>query len=344
MKRRDFVRLAGSVMLLPLINTESEAESCIPDPERAVRNLVIVGWDGAGLDNVRPMLEANLLPNLKAFIDKGAVFIPLNVTERTVTQVSWAAIFTGLGGEYHGVFGNWHHNNPEKIDIDQLDLYTDERGMKNVQFWISQIRNRWTIFHRIQGIGYATCAVTSKPGMLGADTSKAALATVFARTDYHASYHPEPYSPLAIDDYHVRVTDDFLNFAEVHSKFLAFVHYNPDIYGHKFGEPSERYRHEFVRCDEQLGRILGGIDRTVTNVMVITDHGFNPGERIHSHAPDAWMATDLPINPDCSGSALPPTLFDVAPTILNWYGQDHVGPIVIPNTVTIPKLRGRSLL
>ena len=127
-----------------------------------------------------------------------------------------------------------------------------------------------------------------------------------------------------------------VNFIKENNPFFIFLLVNPDYYGHLDGENSERYEQEFIRSDYWLGVILQLIDRSNTKWIVISDHGFDENKTTHRNAPDAWMATDLPIKSIyCSGETVG-TIRDVANTILDFYGID--------SKTRLPKMRGKSLL
>ncbi|HZB03066.1 MAG TPA: alkaline phosphatase family protein [Actinomycetota bacterium] len=65
--------------------------------------VLLIGWDGADWRILDPMLEAGLLPNLKALIDRGA----RGILKSTIPNHSWAAwpsFLTGLEPSNHGVY------------------------------------------------------------------------------------------------------------------------------------------------------------------------------------------------------------------------------------------------
>ena len=71
-------------------------------------NLIIMGWDGAGLRNVKLLMEQEKLPNLKRLIQRqeGIALIPTPLHGRTCTVPMWTEFFTGLTWDQTGVLGN----------------------------------------------------------------------------------------------------------------------------------------------------------------------------------------------------------------------------------------------
>ncbi|HKX25915.1 MAG TPA: alkaline phosphatase family protein [Actinomycetota bacterium] len=65
--------------------------------------VLLIGWDGADWRILDPMLEAGMLPNLRALIDRGAK----GVLKSTIPNHSWAAwpsFLTGVEPSNHGVY------------------------------------------------------------------------------------------------------------------------------------------------------------------------------------------------------------------------------------------------
>jgi predicted AlkP superfamily pyrophosphatase or phosphodiesterase len=78
-----------------------------------------------------------------------------------------------------------------------------------------------------------------------------------------------------------------------------FCHYcKPDETGHTHGMDSPEYLNDLTLLDAALGE---AIDVMKPNyVIVCSDHGFDgPGETDHGNAPDAFIASNLPLEHNC---------------------------------------------
>ncbi len=65
--------------------------------------VVVVGWDGATFDVIKPLVAAGRMPHLAALLEKGA-HGPLCSTVPPVTPVAWTSFATGTSPGRHGVF------------------------------------------------------------------------------------------------------------------------------------------------------------------------------------------------------------------------------------------------
>jgi predicted AlkP superfamily phosphohydrolase/phosphomutase len=65
--------------------------------------VVVVGWDGATFDIVKPLIAAGRMPVLEKFLEQG-VHAPLCSTVPPVTPVAWTSFATGTTPGRHGIF------------------------------------------------------------------------------------------------------------------------------------------------------------------------------------------------------------------------------------------------
>lgn len=276
------------------------------------KGLVIIGWDGAGLRNVKPMTEQGTLPNLKGILDSGGSLLHLEPLTWTVTVPNWSVLFTGKTPDFTGAFGN------------EPDIQSPvTRRVELRKWWIFQLRAVDLILYHLKTRGIRVGWFVSKI-CLGDDPEKSPFAA-FAGNKPAAYKYSSP--PDQGDQYLWDLTyaaGDFIETCERRNRdYVVFLHLNPDYYGHREGEGSERYRAEFGRCDEALGYIL--TKATQGKVINVSDHGFNPGTRTHNDAPDNFMGTNLPIGQnwvDFGGA----TMRDVTKTIWDYFFPEEEFP------------------
>ncbi len=309
-------------------------------PVAAGENLFIMGWDGAGLINVNRLLDEGKLPNLQSLLDNGSVIVPLESIGRTETGTSWTHAFTGLTYDQTGVLGLRNYDDFFGGELDRS--YNPTTGLfVGMQYWYERLPFEHTIFSYLK----------DRPSRLGWMVSKRLL------------YEDEPGSPRPValfhevaaeaqtkrlakpndvaDAYLDLLGDRALEFLENFGRrtYVLFFHADPDFYGHANGENSIEYENEFIRSDTWLGTILAKIGNDDTRIIVMADHGFDEDATGHPNAPDAWMITDIPIDPayvQQSDQKAFGTLRDVAPTILEHFGFNWRS--------FMPRLRGKSLV
>jgi predicted AlkP superfamily pyrophosphatase or phosphodiesterase len=263
------------------------------------QSLVVMGWDGAGLTNVRPLMEQGRLPNLKSIIDSGGCgLMHIEPLGMTCTVPNWTNLWTGMTYDQTGVLENaiW-----EKV------YYSD------------------TLPNRLQEKGNKVGWLVAK-AFLGNDPK----VTPISGIANHADFYDLQFAREVGDSYIDTLTNEALTFLKTYSdNYILFFHVDPDIYGHRSGENSKRYLHEFERADAALGQILP----YVKNIIVVSDHGFDEGTHDHTNAPDNFLVTNLPLKSFyCTGETTG-TMRDLANTILDWFN------------LAIPKrCRGKSLL
>jgi hypothetical protein len=325
--REREMRILLVVMIL-LINSTCWAE-----------NLILMGWDGAGLKSVAPMLKNNELPNLNDAISRGALLCPLESHERTTTVVGWTQVLTGLGYDQTGVLGcatmkKSIYGTEQEIQKTVKVFYKKALIFTNLSFWVDQIPYNHTIFDPIERLGKKIGYITSK-GYLGFDPSTSPLSSIPQHANFYANY---PFSQYR-DNYLYLVVNDVLDFISNNDNFFLFIHVNPDAFGHKYGFYGERYREEIRKSDQAFGRILQACAGKDCKFIVMNDHGFDVGGYNHYNAPDCWMVTNLPVDPAYrvqDRQRAFGTMRDIAPTILEWYSVDWQS--------RQPGMRGKSLL
>lgn len=300
-------------------------------------NLIIMGWDGAGLRNIKLLLDQDRLPNLKRLIEneEGIILIPTPLHGRTMTVPMWTEFFTGLTWDQTGAFGN------EKLTRSQsllkLKKYDEKHhSYRGVLFWAMELPSDWCIINDLKNLGYSLGWFTSKRNM-SSDCNYSPLCHCAKSADINLTVLPQS---INSDSYLYILADAATNFISNSTRpFLVFLHVDPDYYGHQYGENSIRYFEEFERVDAILGQFTDLLSGTDTKFLVVADHGFDEGENIHRNSPDAWMAGNIPfdsaywLNDQQKAFA---SLIDWRPTLLEFLGIDW--------KIYKPIMRGKSLL
>ena len=261
--------------------------------------VLLIGWDGADWRILDPMLEAGLLPNLQALIDRGA----RGVLRSTVPNHSWSAwpsFLTGLNPANHGVY-----------DIFERDFST----RKSLPVTYGSIREK-TILSDLTAAGAAT-VMTNVPltfppprveGKLVAGgvlpkwrpfTHPAPLAQELekAGTPYPINgmswttfrNRPEPFLDEAMEltQDRIRANEHLLETTDWRFGCLVYVstdrvqhclakHVSPDHpdFASLSREPvAERIRDVYRVLDDGLGQHLAGLDPDDL-ALFISDHGF----------------------------------------------------------------------
>lgn len=291
-------------------------------------NLFVMGWDGAGKINIDRLLQEGKLPNLQAFINGGACYMPLESLGYTISIANWGVLFTGLTYDQSGILGNAKYVRGTSIDTAYNFNHYVVPGLAK---WLYVIPYNYTIIRAIDDKGHKIGWFVSKNSLSSLENCTP-LAKIAQNADSYrwvdAQQNPQTY----IEE----IGQETVNFISTNNDYFIFLHVNPDHFGHTYGENSLEYENEFIRADYWLGMIMSVINRSNTKVIIVTDHGFDEGLYIHANASDLWWATDLPVkNIYRQGEAIG-TVRDLSNTILSYYGVDWKS--------RTPKLRGKSLI
>ena len=313
---------------------------------RTVENAVLIGWDGANRPEVSAMLAAGELPNLSRLVSEGGMADTLVTTGATQTKPGWTEILTGRNAENLGIKDNHSYRPiPPGYTIFEI-LKARIPGIKTV-FLAGKDNNVSSrgpheicinCFTRMPP-DYAKTHWWDKSEILAKTRTYDGLPRRWERRE------GEPYFNAAksLDIHRIalgpadRVGESALSALKRcrGSRFFAFIHFEePDEQGHIYKDGSQQYQDAIRAADRWLGRLvaqlkdLGLYDRT--SVLVVSDHGFDPGGRDHQRAPHTFLAANLP------GLQRTGDRKDVTPTILEALG------IIAPASVLEP-LDGRSL-
>jgi hypothetical protein len=259
-----------------------------PIPNAWAGNLALFAWDGAGLNHVQPMLDAGKLPNLQALLSSGGHLCPLELITRIDAIPVFTQVFTGRSYDQSGVCGSYSRRTSNVYD----QTYVDGVFTLGDNVWLTVLPFVRTVPQIARLRGNAIGWFVSSPE-LSTDATVTPLALIAKSATQYAYSSPAANG----DSYLPQIENDALGFIRSRSKFFVFVQLTPEYYGEQLTDADPRFEQEIERCDAVLGDLLGAIDRQTTNVIVMADHGFDPGRATHLNAPDAWMVTDLPVHP-----------------------------------------------
>lgn len=306
-------------------------------------NLIIIGWDGAGLKSLKPLLDQGRLPVLSQLLNNGHYLYKLQNISATCTNPTWTMFFTGMTYDQTGASGNPRLKTPRDfLTYRKKVTYRDPPSLTldNFGVWIEPLPPHWFFPAQLKlayghRIGWFLCkkfigAATDEYGRAMSDFIAKAVSA------YSCHGHREEGEPYLT--HLVRDTLGFMQRQHAAGKpYVLWTQMDIDDYGHLHGEGSAEYLHEFERCDAAVDRILKAA-LPGTYVIIAADHGFDEGRRGHHDAPDSWMITNLPIKPIYrygNNYDVAATMRDVAKLVYRAYDIDPVGPI--------PSLRGMSI-
>jgi hypothetical protein len=279
------------------------------------RNIVLVGWDGAGRANIKEGLAKGHLPTIERLSGEGAL-VAIDILRTTDTKAGWTQVLTGYVPERTGVFSNKRYQPIAKglTVFERLERFFGPKNIVTAAI-IAKKKNMDTEAPKL---------VPMKKG------TKAEHVVTLDGKDYKA-IPGEPYFytheriDLFVNDLHWDkvVGKRTLEFLEDNrdERFFLFVHFGEvDRKGHMFGENSGEYKNAIRSADKWTGKIiakleeLGLYDRTL--VYVTADHGFDEDRYKHFDAPYVFLATNDPTIKRRGERA------DIAPTVLKKFGMD----------------------
>lgn len=270
----------------------------IPAPAARPVNVILISWDGVDRSVLKELLKDGKLPHLAAVIKAGSLQDIDVKGHQTETRPGHAEMLTGLSAEVNGIPSNQEGESvPEGTSV--FEILKKHLGKDNI----------------------ATVMVTGK----------AYVGTVVS---------PKGREDIDTCDFGSRLANTVgplcLAALEKHKKqrFFAFFHFlDPDSAGHMSGSDSAEYRRAAVTCDTWLGAMNDFLKKEKlaesTLVYVMADHGFDKAARMHTNAPDSWLATS---DKEVTRGGI---IADVPATILARFGVE-IGKLQ-------PKLLGKPL-
>jgi hypothetical protein len=291
----DLVKVQGTIAY---INLEGGFFVLNASSVEKIKNVLLIGWDGAQRNHLLDMLNRRMLPNLQALINDGAM---ANVTvsdHRTDTKSGWTQILTGYRWFRTGVYSNVLYFNSIPANYTIPERVESRFGKDAVKTGF--IAGKEDNIEIQDGVGWAATGIYTRAAIYGHLPPLLDFVNVGDRSDNEVG-------SLALQ--FMQNNSD--------SHFFAFFHFGDiDAAGHRAGENSALYEQAMVTADYWLGQIvseLKTLNLTQNTLIYITaDHGFDEGLLTHFNAPYTWLVTNDKLV-SRSGDEV-----DVAPTI--YYG------------------------
>ena len=305
--------------------------------EKYPRNIILIGWDGAGRPQVKECLQRGQLPNLDKFAKEGKM-VEIDIYGKTDTKAGWTEILTGYGPEKTGVYNNAVFEPiPEGYTaFERLkkhfgkDFFTAAVIGKKIHCGECDPPRKMTVdeVRRSNAAGGHSKRYQGK--LRGEELPPGGQVVVEAGVEYvtvpgspylHAARRTDVWEYGLMDDKKVGKRALELIEKNKDKPFFFFIHFaEVDHNGHWHGEDSKQYTKALVSNDEWTGKIiarlreLGLYDKTL--VYVTADHGFNEHTNHHGRAPYVWLATnDKAVSRNGRRD-------DITPTILERFGLD----------------------
>lgn len=319
--RINFVRFGFLIIVLASsIIISAQSQSNIPRPR--MRSIILFSWDGVNRDVFMELLDSG---NLTFIQSLGHVLNHSANTEfkaRTATRPQHAIMLSGYLANVTGIIGNGGNKSgparlPEGYSV-----------FERVRAWFEHSQTTILLKPRIVA-GIARMTILGH--ILGFNATgryyNINSFDVFECGQNRISAYP-PLLPFPGDN----AVKEYLEIADDVPFFLYFFYFpDPDMVGAKYGLNSIEYRKAIVNCDNATRQICQKLQNRNPVIIVTSDHGFGyPELTNHGHAPNTFLATNLPVVHADSNMA------DIVPTIYDCLG--------IPYEVFTPKLNGISLL
>jgi hypothetical protein len=312
-----------------------------------IRNVFLIGWEGASRLQVKTMLADGQLPHLDALRREGGLCDTQTTSENTQTKPGWVEILTGYKADHFKIFTTRQYRPIEK---------------------------GYTVFERLEGhFGpdkIVTGFLSGKEGPVGfrgpheicqncfprdPETRELVIfwdktrikqtKTMDGRPQKWIEKEGEPYfhAKDSIDVFRIglgpaaSVGEACLDALNQYSqqRFFVFCHFGePADQGYLYGESSAEYRQGMIESDQWLGRIVQRLKELQvyenTAIIVTSAHGMDVNKNRSDHAPHMMAVINK------AGRLRDGDRKDITPTIYEFFGVDV--------SAFSPSLDGQSLL
>ncbi|GAB7081727.1 alkaline phosphatase family protein [Megalodesulfovibrio paquesii] len=264
------------------------------DSPRNAGKILVIGWDGATFDMIRPLVAAGRMPTVARLLAEG-MHAPLNSTTPAVTPVAWSSFMTGVNPGSHGIFDAFRYDAQAKtLRLVHAGLRTaptlfkilDERGRPSGSLNIPMTWPPDRLAHGFVFTGMFTAGGAADkvhPPELAADVARA-----IGNQTLEPAQHPEPATYLKNIIQNIR-TQETLTLHLMQARpwdLLASVFIDSDRVQHyfwKYTDPAhpqhaalgEAIAQVYEALDAALGRLLAAAPAG-TRLCMVSDHGAGP--------------------------------------------------------------------
>lgn len=255
--------------------------------------MLIIGWDGATFDIIKPLVEQGEMPNMASLMKCG-VWGRLESTVPPLTPVAWTSISTGVNPGKHGIF-------------DAMICSNEGHKVRFANATMRKVKTLWSIMsERGRSVGVMNIPLTYPPDEVNGFVISG-MFTPYGVSDFiypieikaeiekkfgeymiecNQTDNPSVYLKLILDmvDFRERVALYLMENQLWDLFFAVFV--ASDRVQHffwKYLDPSHPEHNQYgdaiakvyKRMDQALGKMIAMAGPDV-NVMMVSDHGFGP--------------------------------------------------------------------
>ena len=333
----------------------------MPQAQGPIHRVAIIGVDGCEWDKLGPLVESGRLPNFRRLMESGS-YGPLRSLEPLISPQIWTSMATGKGPDKHGIedFVN-EQGVPVNASMRSAETLWNmaSRGGATVGVvgwyvtWPAERVNGFLLSDRVHSLLRGPTQIAQS--MTGRPTNQRLES--FGAFSFDPSYKSFPESDLRYqqnrivdeplrwgylrDAIYARLSDTLLplyspDLSAVYLRGVDFVQHFfwqysdpepfggvPEPYLEAYGDVIDNY---YVYSDRLLGGLLDALGDDV-NILIVSDHGFQPRLDADPRRPQLTGAHDLDgvliaSGPDIrrSGRFTGATVLDIAPTALALMG------------------------
>lgn len=286
-------------------------------------------WDGLRPDYISP----ELTPRLHALATEGVRFADSHAVFPTFTRCNAASLSTGYYPARHGIPGNRFA--AQDIELGRIFNAAEREPLEDLRAHRGRLLHVDTIGDELAAAGRVAAAMgTGSPGAALLQHPDAALRghlmlhpTMWAGVDPERfvaakGQWPDKTRPNTEQNaYFTSLIAEYL-LPERDPAYISYWHTDPDNTAHSFGVGHPDTLRSIRDADDNLGRILDGLERLgmrgETDVVVVSDHGFST--IIDALPIRRWLLEDGVIDDDAS--------IDVLDADGGIYVRDHDATIV----------------